>query len=82
MDPDKDIEITVTNGILTLHAEHRETTERRPVHFRYGPFERLPVGAKYDAAAAEYRDGVLTITVPIPAPETNADSTAIPLRHS
>ncbi|WP_307679521.1 Hsp20/alpha crystallin family protein [Streptomyces sp. V4I2] len=82
MDPDKDIEITVTNGILTLRAEHRETTERHPAHFRYSHFERLPAGAQYDAAAAEYRDGVLTITVPIPAPEAKADSTAIPLRHS
>ncbi|GCB44075.1 Hsp20/alpha crystallin family protein [Streptomyces sp. NL15-2K] len=80
MDPDKDIEITVANGVLTLRAEHRETTKRHPAHVRYGHFERLPTGAQHDAATAEYRDGVLTITVPVP--EATADATAIPPPHA
>jgi HSP20 family molecular chaperone IbpA len=73
MDPDKDIEITVTNGVLMLRAEHSETAENRPAHVRYGHSERLPAGAKSDAATTEYSDGVLTIIVPVPQPK--ADTT-------
>jgi len=67
IDPVNDVELTVTDGVLTLQAER--TTESKEKHhsdFRYGSFSRsvrLPLGAKGDEAGAVYKDGVLTITV-------------------
>ncbi|MCX4672994.1 Hsp20/alpha crystallin family protein [Streptomyces sp. NBC_01381] len=82
IDPAKDVEITVTEGVLTLRAERtEETTEKHHTEFRYGTFTRavrLPAGAKGDEATAEYKDGVLTITVPVP--ETKTGTRTIPVR--
>lgn len=83
IDPSKDVEITVTEGVLTLRAERsEETTQKHRTEFRYGVFARsvrLPAGAKGDEAIAEYKDGVLTITVPVP--EAKAGARTIPVRH-
>ncbi|MFE1291828.1 Hsp20/alpha crystallin family protein [Streptomyces sp. NPDC058751] len=74
LDPDKDVEITVEDNVLTLRAERsEETTEKHRTEFRYGTFVRsvrLPAGAKGEEATAEYKDGVLTITVPAPEEKT------------
>ncbi|WP_155056045.1 Hsp20/alpha crystallin family protein [Streptomyces blattellae] len=82
IDPAKDVEVTVTEGLLTLRAERtEETKEKHHTEFRYGTFTRsvrLPAGAKGDEAAAEYKDGVLTITVPVPEKEAGR---TIPVRH-
>jgi len=83
IDPVKDVEITVTEGVLTLRAERSaEKTEKHHTEFRYGTFARavrLPAGARGEDATAEYKDGVLTITVP--GPETKAGTRTIPVRH-
>ncbi|GGN48692.1 hypothetical protein GCM10011579_001610 [Streptomyces albiflavescens] len=83
IDPSKDVEISVTDDVLTLRAErNEETTEKRHTEFRYGTFARsvrLPAGAKGDEATAEYKDGVLTITVPVP--QTKTGTRTIPVRH-
>ncbi|MFE9028371.1 Hsp20/alpha crystallin family protein [Streptomyces iakyrus] len=83
VDPDKGVEITVEEGLLTLRAERTEqTTEKHRTEFRYGTFARavrLPAGARGDEATAEYEDGVLTITVPVP--EAKTGTRAIPVRH-
>lgn len=83
IDATKDVEITVTEGVLTLRAERsEETTEKHRTEFRYGSFVRsvrLPAGANGDEATAEYKDGVLSITVPVP--ETKTGTRTIPVRH-
>ncbi|MFJ8632415.1 Hsp20/alpha crystallin family protein [Streptomyces sp. NPDC093568] len=83
VDPAKDVEITVAEGVLTLRAERSaERTEKHHTEFRYGTFARavrLPAGARGEDATAEYKDGVLTITVPVPA--TKAGTRTIPVRH-
>ncbi|MEU6378768.1 Hsp20/alpha crystallin family protein [Streptomyces sp. NPDC046909] len=83
IDPATDVEITVAEGVLTLRAERgEETTEKYRTEFRYGTFARsvrLPAGAKGDEASADYKDGVLTITVPLP--ETKTGTTTIKVRH-
>ncbi|WP_406375530.1 Hsp20/alpha crystallin family protein [Streptomyces sp. NBC_00647] len=60
--------------MLTLRAERgEETKEKRRTEFRYGSFARsvrLPAGAKGEEATADYKDGVLTITVPAPEEKT------------
>ncbi|MFJ4205676.1 Hsp20/alpha crystallin family protein [Streptomyces sviceus] len=82
IDPDKDVEITVSEGMLTLRADREETKDKRHTEFRYGTFTRcvrLPAGAEGDEATAEYKDGVLTITVPVP--EKKEGARTIPVRH-
>ncbi|MEU9239623.1 Hsp20/alpha crystallin family protein [Streptomyces shenzhenensis] len=82
VDPAGDVEITVTEGVLTLRAERtEETKDKHRTEFRYGTFARsvrLPAGAKGEEAAAEYKDGVLTITVPVPEQKTGTRT--IPVR--
>lgn len=51
-----------------MHAERRSTaTGKHRSEFRYGSFTRsvrLPDGAREDEATADYKGGVLTVTVP------------------
>lgn len=67
IDPDKDLEVTVTEGILAIRAERVERHEgRHHSEFRYGTYTRslrLPEGAKQDEVVAAYKEGILTITV-------------------
>ncbi|WP_329238870.1 Hsp20/alpha crystallin family protein [Streptomyces canus] len=83
IDPAKDVEITAAEGVLTLRAERtEETTEEHRTEFRYGTFARsvrLPAEAKGEEATAEYKDGVLTITVPVP--EAKTGTRTIPVRR-
>jgi HSP20 family protein len=68
-DPEKQIDITVVNGLLKIHAERAEQVpERAHSEFRYGAFARtiaLPPGALEDSAVANYRNGILEITFTI-----------------
>jgi HSP20 family protein len=67
IDPEKDLEITVGAGYLSIHAERHDKTEgKRRTEFRYGSFTRslpLPAAADEDDATASYDHGILTISV-------------------
>lgn len=70
VDPDKDVEVTVTDGTLTIRAERREE-HKEPHHseFRYGSLTRsvaLPERADTEHISASYDKGVLEVTVPVP----------------
>ncbi|HSA53974.1 MAG TPA: Hsp20/alpha crystallin family protein [Yinghuangia sp.] len=69
VDPDKDIEITVSGGVLTVHAERlEEETAKERSEFRYGSFTRslrLPEETRADDITATYDNGVLTVKVPL-----------------
>ena len=69
IDPEKDVEITVDDGVLTVKAERREEKkEGGRSEFRYGSFTRsvtLPSGADQENVAASYRDGILEVRTPI-----------------
>jgi HSP20 family protein len=73
VDPDKDIEISIAEGKLTIRAQRNESTkEERKGHFRsefqYGSFVRtvpLPPGADESSVQASYTDGILEVRVPI-----------------
>lgn len=71
VDPDKDVEITVSGGVLTIRGERREEKkEARRSEFRYGSFSRslvLPADVDVDDITASYDKGVLTVKVPLPA---------------
>jgi len=75
VDPDKDVEISIDDGVMTVRAERRQedrTTTSRGfrTEFRYGSFRRtmaLPKGTSAKAVTATYRDGILEIRVPAPS---------------
>lgn len=67
---EKDVEITVEDGALTLRGEKRsevDDKDRGYTERSYGRFERrigLPQGIDRDHAGATFRNGVLTVTLP------------------
>lgn len=67
---EKDVELLIADGVLTLKGEKRaETTDtgRGYSERSYGRFERsiaLPVPVEEDKAEATFRNGVLTVTLP------------------
>ena len=71
-----DISITMTDGLLTLSGEknHEHEDKKGNYHLverRYGSFKRsmrLPENVEPDKIDAAYKEGVLTITIPKPAP--------------
>jgi HSP20 family protein len=75
IDPEKDVEISVTGDTLHISAERREEAEdegrdyaRR--EFRYGAFRRdlrIPKGVAESEVKASYKDGILEVRVPMPA---------------
>jgi HSP20 family protein len=70
LDPDKDVDVTVEGGILTIQAErHEEKKDAHRSEFRYGSLTRsvtLPAGADTAKVTASYDKGILEISVPIP----------------
>jgi len=74
IDPEKDVEITVEDGLLTIQAHRQEEKKaegrdwlRREL--RYGAFRRslaLPEGVSDADIKAAYKDGILEIRVPVP----------------
>jgi HSP20 family protein len=67
VDPGKDVDVHVGNGMLTISAERSEETKgRHRSEFRYGSFARtvrLPRGADEDDVTASYKNGVLEVSV-------------------
>lgn len=68
----KDLDISVTKENVTISGEHRyeKTTEDKGYYhseFSYGKFQRtvaLPVLIKNEEVTAEFKDGILTLTLP------------------
>jgi HSP20 family molecular chaperone IbpA len=69
INPDKDLEVTVGAGYLSIRAERSSAVEgKHRSEFRYGSFSRvlqLPSGAEADHVTADYADGILTVQVPL-----------------
>ncbi len=84
LDPDKDIDVTVDDGTLTIHAERREE-EQKPhrSEFRYGSLTRsVRLPAKVDAkdVKARYQQGILEVSLPVP--EGKPEGTRIAIEKS
>ena len=69
---EKDIEVKVAGGVLTIKGERREDKEEKKPDFhlrerRFGSFERalrVPEGVDVEKIEASFKKGVLTITMP------------------
>jgi HSP20 family protein len=81
IDPDKDLEISVTRGMLTIRAErHEEHEGRHRSEFRYGTYERhvaLPENTKEEEIKATYDKGILAVTVPLHEAKESARRIAV-----
>lgn len=72
IDPEKDVEISVHDGMLHIAGERSQRSEDREngsvrTEFRYGRFERavsLPAGSSAEDVTATYKDGVLEVRMP------------------
>ena len=84
IDPEKDVELVVAEGTVTILAERSaDRHDKRHTEFRYGAFSRmirLPANAKEEDITASYSDGVLTVRVPLTAPP-RATTRKIPIEH-
>jgi HSP20 family protein len=76
IDPEKDVDISMSNGKLFISMERRLNSETEKngatrSEFRYGSFARtitLPEGTQTADVKATYKDGILEVRVPTPKP--------------
>jgi HSP20 family protein len=78
---EKNIEVKVANGILTISGHKREEKEEKKKDYyvrerRFGSFERrfpVPDGIDLDKVEASFKKGVLTVTLPKTAEAQKAE---------
>ena len=69
---EKDIDVSLSNGVLTLSGEKKTHNEEKTLrHYRtersYGTFQRsisMPEEVEVDKVEASFKNGVLTVTLP------------------
>lgn len=85
VDPDKDVDVTVADGVLSISARREDTSESRSEgshrsEFRYGSMLRrivLPEGVGESEVKASYKDGILEVRSPMPAKEAAPKATKV-----
>lgn len=88
IDPDKDVEITMSDHVLRVRAERRREERQEDAkgfrsEFSYGAFTRtvsLPAGATEADVKASYRDGILEVRVPLD--RQTAEARKIPIARA
>ena len=69
---EKDVEVSLDDNVLTVKGEKKQEREEKKKNFHlsersYGQFQRLiplPAGVEADKVKAQFKKGVLTITLP------------------
>lgn len=73
VDPDRDVEVSIDDGVMTIQAErHEEEKVQGRSEFRYGMMRRsvrLPANADTEHITANYEKGILEVKVPLTQPE-------------
>jgi HSP20 family protein len=75
----EEVKITVEDDVLTVTGEHSEESEEEQGDYmrrerRFGSFSRsmtLPAGVKAEDIESTTQDGVLEVTIPLPAAEAS-----------
>jgi HSP20 family protein len=84
VDPERDVRVSVDNGVLTVEAQRTEEThDKHRAEFRYGLLRRsvtLPARADQEKISARYDKGILEVGVPLRGPEPSGRS--IPVEHA
>jgi len=84
INPDKDAEVTVAKGILTIHAErHQEHDIARHSEFRYGAFTRhvaLPATADESDITASYDKGIIEVSIGLRARDDDQGERRVPIQ--
>ena len=83
----EDVKVEVADGVLKLSGERKkEIKEEKDNYYReereYGSFCRtvpLPKGVKTEDVKATFTNGVLEVTVPLPAASVEAKPTTVPV---
>jgi HSP20 family protein len=89
VDPEKDVAITVEDGLLTISGERRSETkgEEKGRHFsemQYGSFSRtipLPEGVSEKDVTASYHDGILEVRLTVTEPAPAKAAARIPIKR-
>lgn len=76
---DEDVTVAITDNAIVIEGERQIQHEEneggiRRTELRYGQFYRaipLPEGANAEEARAEFKDGVLQVSVPVPQAQSN-----------
>jgi HSP20 family protein len=87
LDPDKDVDVHVSDHTLHIEATRKEEKEvdekgRYRTEFRYGHFVRrltLPAGVGRDDVKATYKDGILEVRLPLD--REHKAVTQVPIQH-
>ncbi|UKA68851.1 Hsp20/alpha crystallin family protein [Arthrobacter sp. FW306-05-C] len=87
IDPEKDVDVTIADGVLSIKAERQEKKEHKDKdsyrsEFRYGSFMRripLPSGVQQGDITASYKDGLLEVRAPMPDQGQEAAASKIPI---
>jgi len=72
IDPAKDVEVEVADGVLKITAERKETVKEKGYYHTemyYGAYTRtvtLPEGTGGKDVTAAYKDGILEVRIPVP----------------
>lgn len=80
VNPDEDIEISMTDGMLRISVQRKKETKHEGKRhyrseFQYGSFVRtvaLPAGCSDSDVKAQYVDGVLEVQIPMSSKESKA----------
>jgi HSP20 family protein len=79
IDPQREAQISVSMGIMTIHAErHEERDGQHHSEFRYGSFTRhvaLPVTADESDIRASYDKGIIEVSVGLRVPSGTGATT-------
>jgi HSP20 family protein len=89
IDPEKDVDITLTGDELRIDVRHEEKSEHKDKRgyrseFRYGTFSRtvnLPAAVDEKDIRASYTDGILEVRIPVPE-QSEKQSRKIPVSRS
>ncbi len=84
LDPEKELEVTMSHGILSIKANREEQAEdKHHSEFRYGSFARhltMPADVDEDSVQASYDRGILEIDFGLKRKEDTDAERKIPVR--